>query len=51
MVCDALATLFNQGTSEDQPACKERLFTVQMQKEELSSASHMVLSSVYACEC
>jgi hypothetical protein len=39
MVRYALATLFNQGSSGDQPAFNERLFTVQMQKEELSSAS------------
>jgi hypothetical protein len=43
MVRDTLATFFNQGSSGDQPAFKERLFTVQMQKEELSCASQMVL--------
>jgi hypothetical protein len=39
MVRCALAILFNQGSSGNQSAFKERPFTVQMHKEELSSAS------------
>jgi hypothetical protein len=56
MVRYAPATLFNQGSSEDQPDFNKRPFTVQMQKEGFSSASQTVLwflasSSVYAREC
>jgi hypothetical protein len=43
MVRDPLANLFNQGSSEDQPAFNKRPFTVQMQKEGFSSASQTVL--------
>jgi hypothetical protein len=52
MVCYALVTLINQGSSGNQSAFKDRPFTVQTHKEELCLLLLLILLfSAYACEC